>query len=191
MTRKTQKYLIQIAHNTLEYYFDTGKILEISDAESLSFELREEQGTFVTLTKNDELRGCIGHIEPIQAVYLDIIDNTLSAAFADSRFEPLTKDELNQIKIEISILSKPQKLVYSSADDLLDKLVPSKHGVIISLGKKDATYLPQVWEMFETNEEFLSSLCQKAGILAEEWRRGKLELQIYEAEVFGENTKFT
>lgn len=183
--REQQNYLLALARQTLEHFFATGKSLEIDKSE-VEKQLGEKRGTFVTLTKHGLLRGCIGHIEPIQPIYLDVIDNSLSAAFADPRFRPLEQDELSEVEIEISVLTTPEELEYSSPQDMLDKLVPGRDGVIIELGQYGATYLPQVWEDLPDKQEFLSSLCQKAGLSADEWRRGELKVSTYQAEVFHE-----
>jgi len=180
---ETQKFLLKLARQTLEHYFYTGKVLKVEVSEK---ELLEKRGTFVTLTKKGLLRGCIGHIEPVQEIYKDVIENALLAAFDDDRFTPLKKEEMKDIEIEISILTEPQNLVYSGADDLLKKLSEAKSGVIIKKGKNSATYLPQVWEDFASAEDFLSSLCEKAGMESDEWRKGDLDVLTYQAEVFGE-----
>ncbi len=195
-TLEQQKYLLNLARRTLEHYFQTGKKLVIDESELLDAGLTQKRGCFVTLhkrsfakasaRKNGELRGCIGHIEPIQPLYLDVIENALSAAFDDNRFAPVQQYELLEIDIEISVLTVPKKLAYFSVDDLLNKLQPLRDGVIIRKGLRGATYLPQVWEDLSDKEEFLSSLCLKAGLQSDEWRKGGLEVQVYQAEVFGE-----
>lgn len=201
-TPQDKKYLLSLARRTLEHYFSASEVLVVSESEVPSTGLKERRGTFVTLHKNKELRGCIGHIEPVQEIYKDVIENALAAAFEDNRFLPLTADELPEIEIEISVLTEPQELKYSSTEDLLAKLTPLRDGVVIKKGNRGATYLPQVWEHFATpnppaggegglrdKEHFLSSLCQKAGLPTEEWRNGGLQVWTYRAEVFGENTK--
>lgn len=187
MTKASQKFLLSLARRALEHFFNTGQILQVFESDLPSIELREERGTFVTLTKKGQLRGCIGHLELTQEVYLDVIDNALSAAFDDPRFDPLPEEDLSDIEIEISILSLPKEMVYSSTDDLLNNLVPLRDGVIISKGRFSATYLPQVWEDLPDKEEFLSSLCLKAGLDLEEWKKGELKVETYQAEVFNEN----
>lgn len=184
MTKQNQQFLLKLARQTLKHYFDTGKILDVSVSNK---ELNEKLGTFVTLHKNSQLRGCIGHIEPVQEVYKDVIDNALSAAFDDPRFNPLQKDELKDVVIEISVLTQPQKLIYTSIDDLLNKLQPLRDGVVIKKGRHGATYLPQVWEDLANKEDFLSSLCEKAGLPTDEWRTCQLEVLTYQAEVFYES----
>ena len=192
LTPQQQSYLLSLARGTLEHFFATGKRLVINELDipassaGKSREDLEKRGTFVSLHKNGELRGCIGHIEPVQEIYKDVIDNALAATFEDTRFLPLEAEELPEIEIEISVLTQPQELKYSSVDDLLAKLVPSRDGVIIRKGYRGATYLPQVWEDLTNKEEFLSSLCQKAGLPADEWRSGELGIWTYEAEVFSE-----
>jgi len=187
VNKQTQDYLLKLAKTALEHYFTTGTKLIISESELPDAELKEERGTFVTLSKHGELCGCIGHNEPILPVYLDVIDNALASAFHDPRFSPLDQKELSEINIEISVLTPPQKLDYNSSTDLLNKLKPLQDGVILKKGSYSATYLPQVWEDLKGKEEFLSSLCTKAGLASDEWRGGKLEVFIYQAEAFGED----
>ena len=97
MKLENKQYLLQLSRQTLKYYFDNGKKINVSFG--LDEELKEKAGTFVTLTLQGELRGCVGHLQSTQSIYLDVIDNTLSAAFADDRFLPLKKDELEKINI--------------------------------------------------------------------------------------------
>lgn len=184
MKSENKQYLLQLSRQVLEYYFSTGNKLIVE--EILDQELIEKRGTFVTLMIDNQLRGCVGHIEPTQAVYQDVIDNTLSAALEDDRFLPLEKEELNNLKIEISILTEPKVLEYLSVNDLLEKIIPFKHGVIIQKDKNSATYLPQVWEEISNKEEFLTSLCKKAGLSKDEWQRENLEVWVYEVEAFCE-----
>jgi len=186
MKKESQKFLLQLARRSLEFCFETGNVLEIEESELPDSELKEKRGTFVTLSKNGLLRGCIGHIETVQEIYKDIIENSLLAAFDDGRFSPLKKEELDSVEIEISVLTKPQELIYSSPEDLLKKISESKSGVILKKGDKEATYLPQVWEDFSSAEDFLSSLCEKAGLNNDEWQKNNLKILTYQAEVFGE-----
>lgn len=184
MKLENKQYLLELSRETLEYYFNTGKRIDLNI--ELDQELKEKRGTFVTLTIGDELRGCVGHVEPLQFVYQGVIDNTLSAALEDDRFLPLKKEDLNNLKIEISILTEPKVLKYLSVDDLLEKIIPFRHGVIIKKDENSATYLPQVWEEIFSKEEFFSSLCLKAGLSMDEWQKGNLEVWVYEVEAFDE-----
>jgi AmmeMemoRadiSam system protein A len=180
-----QKYLLKLARQAIEHFLNTGKEL-IVDENEIEKPLIEDRGVFVTLNINNNLRGCIGHIIPVQALYKDVIENAVSAAFHDPRFQPLNDDELGDIKIEISILSIPKKLEYSSPDDLLKKLNPGKDGIILKKGYNQATYLPQVWEGLPEKEQFLSSLCMKAGLGPDEWKSKELEIETYTVEQFEE-----
>ncbi|MEA3492081.1 MAG: AmmeMemoRadiSam system protein A [Campylobacterota bacterium] len=132
-------------------------------------QLKENGAVFVTLTKspNDQLRGCIGSLTAYQPLYKDIISNAESAALRDPRFRPLSKDELGEIKIEVSILSEPKPLLYRDTEDLRRKIKPAIDGVVLEYGGYRATYLPQVWEQLPQFDSFFASLCQKAGLAGE------------------------
>ena len=118
--------------------------------------------SFVTIKLDDKLRGCIGSVYPTKPLVLDIIDNAVNAAFRDSRFEPLSQDEFDNLEISVSILSDIKRIKYKDEKDLLSKIYP--HGVIIALREKRAVYLPVVWEQLPEREVFLNSLKEKAGI---------------------------
>ena len=128
--------------------------------------LEEDGAAFVTINKepNEQLRGCIGSLQAYRPLYKDIIMNAQAAALRDPRFMPLSSDELGQITIEVSILSKPQPLQYTDINDLKSKVIPLQHGVVLKLHDKQATYLPQVWEQLPKFDDFFSSLCMKANL---------------------------
>ena len=139
------------------------------------------------LEKNHNLRGCIGHILPQESLYKCVIENAVNAAVNDRRFLPVIYDELKDIEIEISALSVPQELKHSSPDDLLTKLVPNVHGVIIKSGFRQSTYLPQVWEQMPDKEQFLNALCKKGGSAEDCWKDSKTKIETYKAFVFSED----
>lgn len=112
--------------------------------------LREKRACFITIMKNGQLRGCIGHTFPVQELQKDIIENAKSAAFSDPRFPPITEEEIDQIDIEISVLTIPKPFYYKTYDDLLAYLAKVKPGVILSKGYYRATYLPAVCERVVT-----------------------------------------
>jgi len=124
---------------------------------------------FVTLTINGELRGCIGSLQAHQELWRDIIDNSNNAAFNDPRFLPLSKNELDKTKIEISVLTTPKKLEYKDEKDLLDK-IDKKMGLILKKGFCQSTFLPQVWEQIPDKIEFLEYLSRKAGLSKNDWK---------------------
>ncbi len=148
--------------------------------------LQEEGASFVTLTQRGELRGCIGSLTAHRALALDVRENAIAAAFADPRFPPVTPEELEELRIEISILSKPEPLTYPDAESLLMQLRPGVDGVVLKRGLQRATFLPQVWEQLPDPEQFLAQLCYKAGLPANAWRWPQVEISIYQVEKFKE-----
>ncbi|MBW2975983.1 AmmeMemoRadiSam system protein B [Candidatus Woesearchaeota archaeon] len=186
LTKEEQKFLLKLARDTLESYLKTGKKPDIGKTK-LTPALKQVQGCFTTLNKNHDLRGCIGHILPQEELYKCVMDNAISAALHDPRFEPVKYDELKDIKIEISALTVPKKLSFSSGEDLKKKLRPMVDGVVLKQGWRQSTYLPQVWEQLPDKEEFLSSLCTKGGMKPDCWEDTKTEVQTYQAFVFEED----
>lgn len=129
--------------------------------------LKNNGATFVTLTLNHELRGCIGSLIAYRPLLEDLIHNAKAAAFEDPRFYPLSKDEFKNVNLEISLLSEPEPINYETIADLKTKVIPYADGIIVQKGGRKATFLPQVWEQLPTFELFFSHLCQKAGLGAE------------------------
>lgn len=128
--------------------------------------LQENGAVFVTIKigPNNQLRGCIGSLQAYRPLYRDIIANAQAAALRDPRFTPLTLEEFNHIKVEVSILSEPKILEYHDLKDLKNKVTPLQDGIILKYQGKQATYLPQVWEDLPQFDAFFSSLCQKANL---------------------------
>ena len=143
-------------------------------------------GTFVTLTIRGELRGCIGSLEPDAAIREGVKKNALNAAFHDPRFPPVSRRELDQIDIEVSILTRPRVLEYIDGKNLSTKLRYKTDGVIIRRGYARATFLPQVWDQLPRPEDFLSHLCRKAGLAADAWQTTTLEVMTYQVQYFHE-----
>ena len=131
--------------------------------------LGETGATFVTLTKNENLRGCIGSLQAHRPLFDDVQKNAASAAFNDPRFPPLTQNELEQINIEVSLLSAAEPLQFSSEAELLQQLRPEIDGVVFRYRNSVSTFLPQVWEQLPTAEIFMQHLKQKAGLAANFW----------------------
>ena len=154
--------------------------------ETLPPALQANGASFVTLTKGGELRGCIGALEPYQALAEDVREHAVAAALEDPRFPPVSPPEVDGIEIEISRLTIAQNLDYKDADDLLAKLRPNVDGVILRDGIRRATFLPQVWEKIPDKAEFLDNLCYKMGEAPNIWRRKHLEVQTYQVEEFHE-----
>lgn len=174
--------LLKLSREVLEKYFEE-KEPEVSKEIVKSFSAK--QSCFVTLTKNGKLRGCIGSLYPKQELYKEIIENAVSAAFHDPRFSPLKKEELSAVKIEISVLTIPEKLEFEDSEDLLNKLT-KKEGVLIEKGFASATYLPQVWGDIQNKREFLSSLCEKAGLPQDSWKKPGMKVSVYHVQIIRE-----
>jgi len=131
--------------------------------------LREPGATFVTLRQADELRGCIGSLEPTRPLVVDVHENALAAAFRDPRFPPLALGEFPSIAIEVSLLSAPQRIDVRDEEDLLSRLQPGVDGVILEHAGRRATFLPQVWDAFAGPREFVAALKRKAGWAPNFW----------------------
>ncbi|HQT25430.1 MAG TPA: AmmeMemoRadiSam system protein A [Burkholderiales bacterium] len=134
--------------------------------------LNEHGATFVTLTKVGQLRGCIGSLEAHRPIVVDTRQNALMAAFRDPRFPPLIESEYEAIRIEVSLLSKPEPVLFSNEREALLALRPGMDGVIFECGSRRSTFLPQVWESLPEAQAFLGELKRKAGFSAHFWSDG-------------------
>jgi len=153
--------LLEIAKKSIEKKFDSSvKIDKEGLLKDFPF-LAKNGATFVTLTLNKQLRGCIGSLQAYRPLLDDLISNANAAAFEDPRFYELTFDEFKKVNIEISILSSPVEVIYKDIEDLKLKIKPNIHGVILQKDGRRSTFLPQVWEQLPTFEEFFSHLCHK------------------------------
>lgn len=177
--------LLQLARQSIETVA-RGQRLPPLELESYSQALREQGATFVTLTIQGELRGCVGALEPYQPLVEDVCEHAVAAAFQDYRFPPLQLDELPEISIEISRLTLPEDLPYDTPTNLPALLRPGVDGVTLLDGRRRATFLPQVWEKIPQPERFLDHLCAKMGVPEDLWRRKKLRVQVYQVEEFHE-----
>ncbi len=181
-----KKFLLQLARKTIKNHLKGKKQPDIKKKQ-LRECLLKKCGCFVTLhtMPKNALRGCMGYLTSNEALYKSIIENSINAALHDSRFAPVRYDELKDIEIEISVLSIPKRVKYSSPEGLLDALVPLRDGVILKKGRFKSTFLPQVWEQVPDKEIFLKELSIKAGIEADAWK--KAEIMTYTAAVFKES----
>jgi AmmeMemoRadiSam system protein A len=164
-----------------------GQPLEAETLDAPSSWLQAQRASFVTLTTQGALRGCIGGLYPTVPLVEDVQLHAYAAAREDPRFPPLRPDEVSRVRIEISVLSAPEPLAYGNADELLLRLRPGVDGVIVQSGWHRATFLPQVWEKVPAPEIFLAMLCEKASLAADAWRSGKIEVMTYQVEMFEEH----
>ena len=153
--------LLEIAKKSIEKKFDETVKIDKTKLLTDFSELSKNGATFVTLTLNNQLRGCIGSLQAYRPLLDDLISNANAAAFEDPRFYELTLDEFKKVKIEISILSTPVEVIYTNIEDIKSKIKPNIHGVILQKDGRRSTFLPQVWEQLSTFEEFFSHLCHK------------------------------
>lgn len=143
--------------------------------------LRRPSGAFVTLTENDDLRGCIGSIEAVAPLYLAVVQSAINAAFRDPRFYPLAPDELARIRLEISVMGPIEKVTD------VNEIEVGRDGLIISRGRSAGLLLPQVATDYGWDREtFLEQTCVKAGLPPNAWREPGATIEKFSAEVFGE-----
>lgn len=162
--KELNKLIIQIAKGAIySKLYDTDVINKDELVKKVPNFLKRG-ATFVTISLDGDLRGCIGSLVAHKTLLDDLLINATKAAFEDPRFPPLTKEEFENIKIEVSLLSQPLPMPYINFGDLKQKLIPNKHGVIIRLEDKQATFLPQVWEELPDFETFIYHLYVKAGL---------------------------
>lgn len=131
--------------------------------------LRATRATFVTLKRHRVLRGCVGNLEARQPLLEDVIQNARQAAFHDPRFPPLAAAELQDLHIEVSVLSSSEPLAVRNRAELLGDLRPGEDGVIVQEGARRATFLPAVWATLPDADEFYVELMRKAGLGAAHW----------------------
>jgi AmmeMemoRadiSam system protein B/AmmeMemoRadiSam system protein A len=184
LSEEQERYLLKLARDTMELYVREGRRLQ---PETDDPKLMEDKGVFVTLEKNGQLRGCIGHIQPVQPLYLDVRDNAINAAVHDPRFRPVKADELDEIEVEVSVLTIPELIQADSPGGYLEEIQAGVDGIIVDYKGRGATYLPQVWEQIPDKEEFLSNLCEKASLPSDCWREKDAKIYRYRVIAFKES----
>lgn len=167
-TDSEKQRLLKLARQSIEHGLEKGKALKVKDDEWPD-SVKVEAACFVTLNINSQLRGCIGHLSAIQSLVDDVAENAYSAAFRDPRFQPLTADELDDIHIDISVLTPPEKMSFSDEEDLLSQIEPGEDGLILKDGFRQGTFLPSVWEQLPDKNDFWTHLKLKAGLAPDHW----------------------
>ena len=178
---------IALARTELDRHFG----IEKTEKGKLPDKFSEKSGVFVTLSRypSKELRGCIGYVLPIMELKKAIRDNALNAALKDPRFPSLRKEELDKIVVEVSLLTVPEKMKYSSPEELVKRIQIGKDGLIMEKSFYKGLLLPQVPVEWGWNvEEFLSHTCMKAGLPADSWRKGRVNVKKFSAAVFSEES---
>lgn len=183
LTDQDHQQLLALARQAIAQRFEKSPV--DLNLESFSSHLQAPGASFVTLQIFQELRGCIGSLHALRPLVLDVWENAQSAAFKDPRFPPLNKEELDDLRISISLLTPPVAFPVTGEQDLLSQLRPGIDGLTISSGHRQATFLPAVWESLPEPDQFLFHLKQKAGIPATEWPKD-MAVERYRSISFGE-----
>ncbi len=177
---------VKLARKTIESFLSEERLPEPHE---LGFELSpvfgEKRGVFVTLTESGLLRGCIGHPFPDSRLEDSIMDSAISAATRAPRFPSVREDELDEIVIEVTILTPPEK-INAPAEELPERIEIGKHGLIVKQGYCQGLLLPQVAPEYNMDSiEFLGHTCLKAGLSSDAWLKGA-EVSCFEGQIFKE-----
>jgi AmmeMemoRadiSam system protein A len=175
-----RKQLLRLARTTIAAVLER-RPTETNEAD-FDETLRKPSGVFVTLTTHDDdLRGCIGSIEPVAPLYKAVVASAINAAFRDPRFNPVREGELDALRIEISVMGPIERVTN------VEDIVVGRDGLIVSRGRNAGLLLPQVATDYGWDREtFLRHTCQKAGLPADAWRLADTSIEKFSAEVFGE-----
>ena len=168
LNKEQQQQLLAITKESIAYGLKHGHALSVN-SHDYTAELQAIRATFVTLEISRQLRGCIGMLEAVRPLVVDIAENAFAAAFKDPRFPPLSSAEYPQLEIHLSILGDTQPMQFESEADLIAQIRPNIDGLIIQEGQQRGTFLPSVWEALPEPEEFLQHLKQKAGLPSHYW----------------------
>ena len=181
LTLDDKKILLDLARKTIEQFIKLGKPTTI-DSSNLSLDLKFKAGAFVTLHKNSRLRGCIGRFTANDTLYKTVQEMAISAATQDSRFDKVSVDELDELHIEISVLT-PLKQINS-----IDEIEIGKHGIYIKKDFYSGTLLPQVATENNWNKDEFLGYCSKhkAGLEWDSWKNDDVQIFTYEAIIFSE-----
>jgi AmmeMemoRadiSam system protein A len=174
-----RKTLLRIARQSIAAVLD-GCSLNWK-ADDFDETLRQPAGAFVTLTRDGDLRGCIGSIRAVEPLYKAVASSAVSAAFRDPRFPPLRPGELEQLDLEISVMGPIERVTN------IEEIVVGRDGLIISRGAYAGLLLPQVATEYRWDRQtFLGQTCRKAGLPSDAWRAQDCRIEKFSAFVFGE-----
>jgi uncharacterized protein (TIGR00296 family) len=178
------KKLIKLARDSISSYFSDGDVKD----DEVKKEFSEVLGVFVTLNKDGELRGCIGFPEGVYPLYEGVIKAARSAAFSDPRFIPVIEDDLKDITIEISILTKPEKISVKDSEEYINEIKVGRDGLIVKGPFNSGLLLPQVATEYKWDSKtFLGQTCVKAGLKADSWHDLKqCSIYRFQSQVFSE-----
>lgn len=176
-SQEERALLLRLAHDSIRTALENRNIT----LQPPTAHLAEPRGAFTSLYLHEQLRGCVGYVLPVSSVYRAVADTARGAAFEDTRFYPVTREEAGELKIELSILSPPQAIAP-------DAIEVGRHGLLISMAGYRGLLLPQVpVEHHWDRVEFLQQTCRKAGLPRDAWEKGAT-IEAFTAEVFGEKS---
>lgn len=168
LTPQQQIQLLDIAQSAITEFAARSRELELR-TDDYPAPLAEDRATFVTLRRFGDLRGCMGSLVPRFPLVRDVAHNAHAAAAFDPRFSPIKIDELPGLHVQISLLTLPEPMAFSSEENLLDQVQPGIDGLTLTLGRHRGTLLPSVWEMCPDKREFMKHLKHKAGLPTDFW----------------------
>jgi AmmeMemoRadiSam system protein A len=186
LTVEQGQILIQLARHALEDRIGSGGRKRPSVPSDP--ELHGPGASFVTLTVRGVLRGCIGTPQAHAPLAEDVQENAVRAALMDPRFPAVTADELDELEIEVSVLTPPCVLD-CPPEERAERIRPGIDGLLLTSGFHRGLLLPQVWDKIPDPEDFLAILCQKAGLSPSAWRRSDTELRIFQVQAFSETSE--
>jgi AmmeMemoRadiSam system protein A len=160
-----------------------GRHVDGATASGSSPALQRIAACFVTLRRFGRLRGCIGSLEATRPLANDVAQNAWRAAFADPRFTPLSRDELEDLEVQVSVVSSLEALEVRNDTELIAELRPGRDGAVLALGSRHGTFLPAVWESLPEPSRFVQELRRKSGIRSGGWAEG-LQAFRYSVESF-------
>ncbi len=178
-----RRQLIDVAWGSIRHGLASGDPAPVNPTD-FPPRLCEPGAAFVTLHLHGALRGCVGHLEAIRPLVVDVADNAFAAAFRDPRFQPLEAGELADLSLEVSVLTPAEPLQFESQEDLLAQLRPGVDGVILKDRGARGTFLPAVWDSLPEPHRFLAELKRKAGLPSDHWS-DSLKVWRYRTETFG------
>jgi uncharacterized protein (TIGR00296 family) len=180
-----KEFVLKLAREAIETYVKTEKKIPIP--KDYPEELKKKRGVFVTIYKKPrELRGCIGLPYPQQPLIQGLIEAAVETC-EDPRFPPLSKEELKDIFIEVSVLTEPKLIKVKSPKEYFKQIEIGKHGLILMSGSCGGLFLPQVPVEQRWNcEQYLENLCYKAGLTSDIWLDPLTRIYKFETEIFSE-----
>ena len=182
-----KQQLLTLARDSIRHGLQQGRALSV-DSGQYPAVMQQQAACFVTLNRQGLLRGCIGHLAAQQSLVDDVAENAYAAAFNDPRFAGLRAEELDDLHIEISVLTPAEPMQFASEADLLEQIQPGVDGLVLEDGFHRGTFLPSVWEQLPDKQDFWRHLKLKAGLPPDHWS-DNVKVSRYRTLAFEESEK--